>query len=142
MKKFLILLTLVLLFGIPAHCADWIEIFEKTYIDISSIELNHSKNIIKFWIKSLRKDPKDTMPNFEGKEMPYWYSINKIAIDCNNKKSRVEVIAVYGLKGDLIYSDEYIPDWNTIIPDTYFDGYYRLLCSVPFTQNPLLKGGN
>lgn len=142
MKKFLILLTLILMFTMPAYCAHWVEVFKKTYIDISSIELNYSKNIIKFWVKSLRKDAKDTLPNFEGKEMPYWYSMSNVAIDCNNRKSRVEVIAVYGLKEDLIYSGEYITDWNTIIPDTYFEGYYRLFCSVPFTQNPLLNGDN
>lgn len=140
MKKFLIII-LLLFFVSPVFASEWFEIFEKLYIDMSSLEVNPNKNTINFWVKALRKDSKDTFPNREGKEIPYWYSINKWSLDCNNKKTRIEISAIYDLNGKVIYSDEYIPEWNTIIPDTYAEGFYRLFCIIPFEENPLLNGG-
>ena len=139
MKKILLFLTLII-FTSPVFAVQWVEIFEKQYLDMSTLEPNYNNNTIKFWVKALRKDPKDTFPNYEGRLVPYWYSINKWNLDCSNKKERIEMVAVYDLKGKPIYWDEDIPEWNTIIPDTYADGFYRLFCVVPFINNPLLNG--
>jgi len=133
MKKVLALL-LVLLFASPVFAAEWREIFEKKYIDMSSIE--RSGDVITFWTKFLRKDAKEVFPI---NNKPYWYTISRWNIDCANKKERINVITVYDLKGDLMYSDEYNSEWNTIIPDTYADGFYRLFCLLPYEDNPLLK---
>lgn len=133
MKKVLALL-LVLLFTSPVFAAEWREIFEKKYIDMSSIE--RSGDVITFWTKFLRKDAKEVFPI---NNKPYWYTISRWNIDCANKKERINVITVYDLKGDLMYSDEYNSEWNTIIPDTYADGFYRLFCLLPYEDNPLLK---
>lgn len=133
MKKILILF-LLLGFVSPVFAAEWREIFEKKYIDISSIE--RSGDIITFWTKFLRKDAKEV---FQINNKPYWYTISRWNIDCANKKERINVITAYDLKGDLMYSDEYNSEWNTIIPDTYADGFYRLFCLLPYEDNPLLK---
>lgn len=128
MKKIFILFA-VLLFAGPVFATDWKEIFEKKYIDISSI--NQKGNVISFWVKSLRKDSKDVFPL---NNKPYWYSISRWNIDCMFKKERIDVMTVYDLKGDLIYSDEYNAEWNTIIPDTYSDGFYNLFCDAKVAE--------
>lgn len=138
MKKILtssiITMLLSLQFLPVCFAANWVEIFEKQYLDIENVKTNKSHNTIQFWVKTLRKDPKELFDN-----KPYWFMINKWNIDCDNKYSRIESVNVYDLKGKNIYSDSYIPKWNDIIPDTYADGYYRLFCLIPFEQNPLLK---
>ena len=125
MKKVLALF-LVLLFSTPVFAAEWREIFEKKYLDISSIE--RKDDIITFWTKFLRKDSKELAP---GLNKPYWYVIHHWNINCANKKERIDTLAIYGLKGEVMYSDDYTPEWNTIIPDTYADGLYSLFCIAP-----------
>lgn len=135
MKKILYLFILLFI-TLPAFSAEWIEIFEKQYVDMSSIAVNLKTDNIEFWVKSLRKDPKEVCPLTNK---PYWYSMNKWSMNCHNRTERIEAMAVYDLQGKLIYSDNYKPEWNEIIPDTYADGYYRLFCSVPFDKNSLFK---
>jgi hypothetical protein len=133
MKK---ILALVILLSItaPVFATDWKVIFEKKYLDISSIE--RKGDIITFWTKFLRKDSKELAP---GLNKPYWYILHHWNMDCANKKERIDTLAIYGLKGELIYSDDYTPEWNTIIPDTYADGFYNIFCSVPYDENPWLN---
>ena len=133
MKK-LLALFILLSITTPVFAAEWREIFEKKYIDISSIE--RKGDIITFWTKFLRKDPKELVPVLNK---PYWYMIDRWNIDCVNKKERIDVVTVYDLKGDLIYSDEFNAEWGTIIPDTYAEGFYSLFCIAPYEDNPLLK---
>lgn len=133
MKKILILFA-VLLFAAPVFATDWKEIFEKKYLDISSIE--RKGDIITFWTKFLRKDAKEVFPI---NNKPYWFTINHWNIDCLNKKVRIDVMTAYDLKGDLMYSDEYNAEWDTIIPDTYADGFYNMFCSVSYDENPWLN---
>ena len=130
MKKFLILFIL-LVFVSPVFAANWVEVFEKNYLDVSSLEQHN--NIVTFWVKSLRKDPKDVIPVLNKS---YWFSLDRWNINCANKKERIDVVNVYGLKGELLYTDEYVPEWRTIVPDTYADGFYNMFCSVPFEDNP------
>lgn len=134
-KNILIILS-ILTFSSSAFCAEWVEIFEKQYVDMSSIEVSLRTNSIEFWVKSLRKDPKEVFPLTNK---PYWYTMNKWHMACTSKQERIEAMAVYDLKGNVMYSDNYKPEWNEIIPDTYADGYYRLFCSVPFDKNPIFN---
>lgn len=139
MKKILFVLFLLIVFISPVFAANWVEIFEKKYIDMSSLEPDYNSNTIMFWVKNLRKDPNDTFPNFEGKNVPYWYSMAQWQLDCTNKKSQIHAYAIYDLKQEVIFSTEHLSDWGTIIPETYADGYYRLFCIAPFKDNPILN---
>lgn len=134
MKKFLILFLLLVVFSPICFGAQWVEIFEKQYVDFESIELIPTKKIIKFWIKSLRKSPQDKFL-----DQGYWYSINQWAISCKDRHSRLEAINYYDLNERLIYGDAMTPEWDAIAPETYTEGYYKLFCLVPFNDNPLLK---
>ena len=133
MKKLLIVFLLIILSPL-VNAAQWIEIFEKQYIDFQSIELFPKENIIKFWVKALRKDPNDKFADLD-----YWYTMSKWNLSCNSKQTRIESIAIYDLKQKIIFSDDTTPNWNAIIPETYADGYYRLFCLIPFNENPLFK---
>lgn len=133
MKK---ILTIVLLFvfSLPVLASNWAELFEKQYVDLETIELNPNTKIVKFWVKALRKNPKDKI---EGKN--YWFSMNQIAIKCETKEARIESIAFYDLQKELITSDSSYYKWEPIIPDSYSEAYYRLFCLFPFDRNPLLN---
>ena len=104
MKKFICLLVLILLSSEMCFSAEWFEVFEKQYIHLSTIEPNFYTNTIQFWVKKLRKDPKELVPEINK---PYWYTMSRWNLDCANKKERIDVIAVYDLQGKLMYSDEY-----------------------------------
>ena len=136
MKKILAFILFLMLSALPCFAAKWAEIFEKQYIDFETVNPNEEYKTIQFWVKALRKDPKEVFPLTNK---PYWYSVSKWNIDCEHRLSRIENINVYDLQKKLVYSDDYIPDWNEIVPDTYADGYYRLFCLIPFADNPILK---
>lgn len=136
MKKFLLVLLFMIFCINSCYASIWVEIFEKQYLDVDSIVTNETSHNIKFWIKALRKNPKDMVPMVNK---PYWYTLNLWNIDCENRYSRIESIYVYGLKNEILYSDSYIPDWNAIAPDTYAEGYYRLFCLLPFKENPIIN---
>lgn len=138
MKKVFIIFLLMFL-SMPVFAAEWVELFEKKYIDIESIDVNKNYKIVKFWTKNLRKDPKEKFPNYMGKMVDYWFTMDYWNIDCANKKSRIVSYNVYDLNQKIIYSDDKNLDWNNIIPETYADGYYRFFCMVDFKENPLLN---
>ena len=133
MKKLLITFLLFALLPL-ANAAQWVEIFEKQYVDLTTIEVNTKTGIVNFWVKALRKDPSD---KFGG--LDYWYTMDKWALNCSTKKSKIEAIAIYDLKQKLIFSNESFTQWDSIIPETYADGYYRLFCLAPFDENPFFK---
>ena len=132
MKKNIIILVLMLIAN-TCFAAKWVNFFEKQYIDFDSLEPTHETDTISFWIKRYS----DNKEKFMGKR--FLFSINKMDISCKNKKARISETAVYGKKNKLIYNIEEKSNWDTIIPDTYADGYYRMFCLVPFKENPLLK---
>ena len=59
MKK---LLVVVLLLLNCCYAANWVQFFEKTYVDMDSLGYDKNGNIA-FWTKNLRKDPKDKYNN-------------------------------------------------------------------------------
>lgn len=136
MKKFLILFITLIILSPFVLAANWFEIYEKQYIDTESIEVYPKTNIVKFWVKTLRKDPNEKIL---GKD--YWYMINKWALNCSDKKVSIQAIAVYDLKEKLLVSDSSSSyyTWDEIIPDSYADGFYRMYCLLPFDDNPLLQ---
>ena len=129
MKKFLILALFFVILSPFAIASDWFEIFEKQYIDFSSIQISPQTKTIKFWVKKLRTNPKE---KFLG--IDYWYAMNKWSISCSTRQSRIESVTIYDLKKQVIYSDDTIPEWNEIVPDTYAEGYYKILCSRIFNK--------
>lgn len=134
MKKFLIVFLLIVL-SLPVFASNWVQIFEKQYLDFESIKVDYKNNTVSFWVKALRKNATD---KFDGKD--YWYMLDYYTYDCSQKKTSLDVMMVYDLKNNLIFSNEWsYHDWQTIAPDTYADGYYRMFCLVPFNENPLLK---
>ena len=139
MNKVIILFILFLISVNVCFATEWYEIFEKQYLHLTTIEPHYKDNSVIFWVKALRKDASEKIPNEKGETVPYWYSMAKWHLDCINKKERIEVLAIYDLKQKPIFWDETIPEWNTIVPDTYADGFYRLFCLLPFNENPLLE---
>ena len=96
---------------------DYIEIYEKQYLNTKRIDLYKSLDIVSFWVKSLNKEPKN-------KE--YWLP------------TASGTLVFYDLKGQPIDQSDDVTEWTNIVPDTYADGYYRLFCLVPYDENPIL----
>lgn len=133
MKKIFLLILLFSL-TLPTFSANWFEMFEKDYIDTTSIEVNTRDRIVSFWRKTLRKDSKE---KFNGKD--YWFTMSYMQISCNDRMSNINYIAVYDLQNEVISSGNLGSEWTKIIPDTYVDGYYRAFCIWKFEENPLLR---
>lgn len=133
MKK-IIVLFLLLIFAVPVFASQWFQIFEKQSIDMESINTYGKQNIIKFWVKA---EPKDKTQKYLDKE--YSYVLSYFALSCKDKKSRIESIIIYDKNLKILHSDNDVPNWENIIPDTYSDGYYKAFCLIPFKKNPLLK---
>lgn len=143
MKKLLVLFSLLCM-ALPCFATnpDYIELFEKTYLNVNRIDVYKSLNVVSFWIKSLNKNPKDKANWFakaDGSSVQWWYTLGNIQIDCKNRKSRTATLAIYDLKGMPLDTSDNITEWNTIIPDTYADAYYNLFCLVPYDENPLIN---
>lgn len=122
MKK---ILTIVLLFvfSLPVLASNWVELFEKKYVDMETVEFNPRTQIVTFWLKALRTDPKDKILDKD-----YWYTLSHWNISCKDRTTKIENIVVYDLKGNIISSGYKDYNWEAIIPDTYAEGYYKIFC--------------
>lgn len=140
-KSFLLFLTLLMSFC-PAFAVnkDYVEFYEKQYLNTKRIDLYKSLDIVSFWVKSLNKEPKNKeywVPTASGTLVQWWYTMSNIQIDCKNNKSRIRTLVFYDLKERPINQSDDITEWSNIVPDTYADGYYRLFCLVPYDENPI-----
>lgn len=128
------LITLLILLFSSCFASNWLEIFDKKYVDFDSVTKKY--DVVSFWTKNLRDDPKDKFMNKD-----YWFNLAHWRIDCNNKKSYIDELIFYDSKKNIIgapYKAGY-PDWSAIIPDSYVEGYYRMFCLIPLEENPLLN---
>ena len=114
---------MLLLLALPVFAADWLEIDHKIYLDKSSIKHNYQTNEVSAWIKILNDG---NMQNVSDKKV--WFKIINTSFNCSNKTYRNNSYNVYGLKGTVLYSDNYGSQWETIIPDSNADYWFSIVC--------------
>ena len=136
MKKFFVLISLLLFFVTPVFSATWIQLGDKLYIDKDSIstyidDYDSSKTEQKtFWIKQLNNGNY----NFKKLEKTFnkkvWYVMYQWIVNTKNNTQSIKTTVCYDLKNGVI--DYYtIPDfmltWNRIVPDTLGELLYNLI---------------
>lgn len=132
MKKYIIfLLVLFITFvGNVTLATNWMEIDNKTYIDMDSVNielapLTNSK-IISFWVKSLNNKSSYYLTLEKKYKQKIWFDKTRFKIDIDSRKISIDYWIVYDLNGMPIISQNYIDDWSPIIPDTFSDLLYNI----------------
>lgn len=137
MRNFLIFLIMIVLCT-KANAATWVQIKEKAFIDLSSIDyyvddygnIDYDKKI--FWMKNLN-DKSENYKKLEkilGKKI--WYTIDKFVINHRAKKIALISSTSYSLNEEVIDSfsnKDYELYWNDIIPDSYGEFIYEAVKS-------------
>ena len=135
MKKF-ILLFLSLFITLPVFSASWVQIGEKTYLDIDSLttyidEYDSIKTNQKiYWLKELN----DGSEYFKKIEKEYntkiWYTMTQRLVNTNKKTSSIKTIIYYDLKGNVVFNytcPDYFLKWDSIVPNTYGEFLYDVV---------------
>ena len=153
MKKIFILFIIVFI-AYPVSAADWKQIEDKSYIDVSSIKQyndpdtyskkQYNRNEKEFWIKSLN----DKSSYYTDWEVTYnkkiWYQISKNIIDCNNRTIATKSLAIYDIEGNIIdnYDVEHILlNRKDIIPETRGEDWYNIVCKYLNNDEPKIQIG-
>lgn len=135
MKRFL-LLTLFLLLILPVYGASWLEISNKTYIDIDSISnyIDDNDGIHlrqKIYWRKILNDGSNLFKNFEKEHnKKVWYIMTQEIINIDKKTICSKTIIFYDLKEKVLDSFT-IPDcmmsWESIVPDTLGETLYNAI---------------
>ena len=132
MKKLILILLMFLFFSSICQASRWVEIGYKQYVDYDSVNLDGF--IVSAWFKDLNPG------NFElyrGNKI--YYMLQRVAIDCKNRKIGLRSVAYYGLKNNLL--TPLVPDqygWMAVIPDSMGEYKYMYMCK-PFADKGLIK---
>lgn len=122
--KRIFILCLILFYTLPVFSADWIQVFDKDYIDRSSVKFKDSK--VSFWVKSLNAGSWEFSKFYKDK---LWYILHNLEIDCSKRTYKSKSFYVYNLKEECIDSQNFnYTNFDDIVPDTKIESYYMLFC--------------
>ena len=124
MKKFVILLLSLVAF--PVFAADWMDIGNKAYVDLSSIKTENG--YVYAWIKVMDGA---AMKPVNGKKVGHYMSYD--AYNCDNKKSRNESIITYGFDGKSLARNDNLPansTWKNVAPETKEEIWLNAICKA------------
>ncbi len=154
MKKNLLFIFALMLI-LPVFAADWVEIYEKMYLDDSSLSKYKDKysssfdtdKIYSIWEKSLN-DGTEYWKNAEkiqGKKL--WYKKTLWVVNCTKKEIAIKSSVYYDLKENVVDSYEQIYlVWQSVVPETLGELKYSYVCGggIFNTQNNTIfsKSGN
>lgn len=141
MRKRIFVLVVLCLVVLPVFAANWKQIGETEYIDVSSIKpyndpypyekAKYNRNEVEFWLKTLN-DKSYYFTKFEryyNKKM--WYKVNKTIIDCNNKTIARKSTYLYDTQGNAVLepaSSDLLLERLDIAPETKSELYYKYVC--------------
>ena len=130
MKNFIVLLFLLTFSMLQVQAANWIQVDDKMYMDVDSIEYfvsdgqyNQRNNQYSFWVKSLN----DGSDNYKQLEKHFnkkvWYSLSKYVVDINTQKIAQKTSVLYAVneKQPLdSYEEQFdtLLRWQTIVPNS------------------------
>lgn len=127
MKKLLLLFLFCCMGIMPVFSADWQQIGEKSYVDISNItpykNLYGRNNLNSVWLKRLN--------NGELKDKQIWYSILMYICDCDNKEISIKMITDYNFSNKVAFTYSYadaLMEWNPFIPESLGNAIWDYAC--------------
>ncbi len=141
MKKNIIIIFLLFTM-LPAFASDWVQISEKDYMDLSSINeyntigLYADDVLYSVWIKNLN-DKSEFWTNLEKMlNKKLWYSMSQHVVNCSRREIATKHSALYDTKNNSIYDKELYLEWGSVVPDTNGEYLYSLVCSANQASNP------
>ena len=140
MKKNIIIIFLLFTM-LPAFASDWVQISEKDYMDLSSINeynaigLYADDVLYSVWIKNLN-DKSEFWTNLEKMlNKKLWYSMSQHVVNCSRREIATKHSALYDTKNNSIYDKELYLEWGSVVPDTNGEYLYSLVCSTNQASN-------
>lgn len=142
MKKNLIFVSVAILtFTCCVFAADWVQIYEKIYLDASSLSpfdyyANYNNDrIYSVWSKWLNNGT-ETWKKLEkesGKKI--WYNKTLYVINCTKKEFAIKSSVAYDLKENVVnsYNLDYL-EWLSITPETVGEIMYTNVCRATAPQ--------
>jgi hypothetical protein len=137
-KNLLFALIVMLAMACSVFAAEWVQIGEKSYMDVSSLapyKYNYTDITYSIWKKSLN-DGTDTWKNLEkryGKKIGYNKAL--FVVNCTKKEIGLKSVVEYDLNEHVVDSYESIyPDWSSVVPETNGELMYTLVCSAANTN--------
>lgn len=130
MKKFIIFCLLFSTF-LPVLAADWVQVYEKAYIDRESITYfnDYRDRHVSFWLKSLNDKSKIYIDLEKYSKSKVWYDKTLWDVNCTQKEIAIKETIAYDLNHNVVYSNDPLGDnWRKIVPDTIGEFYYDLFC--------------
>ncbi len=134
MKKFLIILLLTIATVLPTFATNWVQVGDKTYIDIDTIEpfVNDYGQVIpnqySYWEKTLNNGDFKKLEKQYNKKI--WYMLSKNVIDLKRKTSAIKFSVLYDLKENSIDPLEIMSslmNWQSIVPNTVGELKYMII---------------
>ena len=128
MKKILMILLLTIATILPTYATNWVQVGQKVYMDIDTIEpfIDDYGHVVPnqylFWRKTLNDGNFKALEKTLNKKI--WYSLSKCVVDINRKSWATKFFVIYDLKDKPITQEEYnsaLMDWQSIIPNTVGD---------------------
>ena len=143
-KLFAAFVFIVLLSILPCFAFDWVQVDDqgKQFIDISNIQKynykynsSSEKGYYSFWMKSLNSNSEGAKNLEKILKKKYWYSMDKIIINCNDEQYAIKSSTFYDLKcepiiGSSIENIDAMLDWKSIIPGTVGNTWYNYACGT------------
>lgn len=115
--------------------ADWVQIAEKQYLDVSSItpynyDLNFNNDrLYSIWQKNLNNGTENWEEIEKNIGKKIWYYKYLQVVNCSKKEIAVRSIILYDLKENAVFSNDYYPlEWQSVAPDTIGEGIYTDVC--------------
>lgn len=136
MKKnlFFVLITLTTI-TLSVFAADWVQIYEKIYLDASSLSpydynLNFDKDkLYSIWNKALNDGTEiwQELEKASGKKP--WYNKSLWIVNCTKKEIAIKSVVSYDIKENVIdnFDDNYL-NWQNVVPETIGEGIYTNVC--------------
>ena len=120
LKKYL--LFILITFISPVFAANWLEIDKKNYVDLSTLQENG--NIRSAWFKELNNGNWDLINNKK-----VWYQMALIDAKCGARQINTRSSTFYDLQGHVLRNSSFdYPYWINVVPDTYSEMEYYVLC--------------
>jgi hypothetical protein len=126
---------------LPAFASDWVQISEKDYMDLSSINEHNTIGLYaddvlySVWIKNLN-DKSEFWTNLEKMlNKKLWYSMSQHVVNCSRREIATKHSALYDTKNNSIYDKELYLEWGSVVPDTNGEYLYSLVCSTNQASN-------
>ena len=137
-KNLFIIFTILLTITNFVFAADWVQIYEKIYLDATSLSpykydlyKYNDDRLYSIWEKKLNDgtSPWKDVEKLLGKKL--WYNKSLLIVNCTKKEIATKSSIYYDLKNNVAYTyDNSYLDWISVAPETVGELNYTVVCST------------